>query len=225
MHALIITPSVLHSSLLQNALERQNIKSFACAPSGLAEDWCPATDAIIFPHPLNEGHWKSLIPFLFNVSPKLPLIFLTKVAPFLFEEKKFQSLARQTIVVDETLGIDEIPIVIKDLISKHPGADPTKKIILNNFTLDRNQRLAIHDGTPTLLTKKEFFLLELLVQHVNQVITRDLIIDHLWDKSTYIESNAIDVVMSRLRKKLRLRGKDTLIRTVHSLGYLFAVKK
>jgi len=225
MHALIITPSVVHSTLIQNALERQNIKSFACTPSSLSKDWCPATDALIFPHPLNEEHWKSLIPFLFNVSPKLPLIFLTKVDSFLFEERKFQSVARQTIVVDQTLSIDEIPIVIKDLISKHPAGDASKKITVGNFILDRSQRTAIHNGNSTILTKKEFFLLELLAQHVNQVITRDLIIDNLWDKNTYVEANAIDVMISRLRKKLHVKRTDTLIRTIPSLGYLLAVKK
>ena len=219
MHTLIITPRLLHSTLLRSALERQNIKSLVCSPSSLTQDWCPATDALLFPHPLKTEHWKPLLPFLLNVSPKLPLIFLSKVESFLFQNKKFNTLTRQIIMVDETLGIDEIPLLVKDMIQKTPNTEAHKKICLGDFTLDRNQRLVTREGKQNVLTKKEFFLLELLARNVGQVISRELIMDCLWDKNDYVEPNTVDVTVSRLRRKMQLKRTDPLIRTIPSLGY------
>lgn len=225
MHTLIITPRLLHSTLLRNALERQNIKNLVCSPSSLSQDWCPATDALLFPHPLTMEHWEPLLPFLLNVSPKLPLIFLSKVEPFLFQNKKFNTLTRQIIIVDETLSIDEIPLLVKDLIQNTPGVEEThKKICLGDFTLDRNQRMVTREGIQSILTKKEFFLLELLARNVGQVISREMIMDCLWDKNDYVDPNTVDVTISRLRRKMQLKRSDPLIRTVPSLGYQLALQ-
>lgn len=224
MHTLIITPRLLHSSLLRGALQRQNIKSLVCTPGSLVQDWCPSTDALLFPHALESEDWKHLLPFLLNISPKMPLIFLTKIDPFLFREKKFHSLARQSILVDETLSIDEIPLLVRDLIQKSPSPEPLKKLNMGSFTLERDQRLVRAGETESILTKKEFFLLELLLRHPGQIISRDLIMDSLWDKNTYVEPNTIDVTVSRLRKKLQVKKTDSLIRTIPSLGYQLCVK-
>ncbi len=223
MHTLIITPRLLHSTLLRGALQRQNIKSLVCTPGSLVQDWCPSTDAIVFPHILEAKDWKALLPFLLNVSPKLPLIFLTKVDPFLFKERQFHSLARQSILVDQTLSIDEIPLLVKDVIQKAPPGDNIKQINLGAFTLDRSQRLVRVGKQASVLTKKEYFLLELLLKHPGQIISRDMIIDHLWDQNTYVESNTVDVTVSRLRKKLYVKRTDPLIRTIPCLGYQLCI--
>lgn len=223
MHTLILTPHLLHSSLLCNALDRQNIKSLVASPNQLDEDWCPTTDAILFPHVLEKPHWEALLPFLLNISPKLPLIFLTRIQPFLYKEKKFQTLTRQSIMVDETLSIDEIPLLVKDLIQKIPNPETLKQIQLGEFILDRRQRSITRGGNQSALTKKEFFLLELLARNIGQVISRDLIMDYLWDKSTYVEPNTVDVTMSRLRKKMQLKRTDPFLRTIPSLGYQLCI--
>ncbi len=225
MHTLIITPRLLHSALLRSALQRQNIKSLVCTPGSLVQDWCPSTDAIVFPHLLEKPDWKSVLPFLMNVSPKLPLIFLQKVDPILFSEPHFRTLARQSILMDQTLSIDEIPLLVKDVIQKTPSGENFKEVDLGGFTLDRSQRLVRVGKDENILTKKEFFLLELLIKHPGRVISRDMIIDHLWDQNTYVESNTVDVTMSRLRKKLNVKRSDPLIRTVPSLGYQLCVRK
>jgi DNA-binding response OmpR family regulator len=225
MHTLVITPRLLHSSLLRGALERQNIKSLLCTPSSLVKDWCPATDALVFPHFLSLEDWKHLLPFLMNISPKMPLIFLTPLEDFFFKERAFQSLVRQSIVLDSSLSIDEIPLLIKDVIQKNPSSEPLKKIDMGAFILERDQRLVRAGEKASVLTKKEYFLLELFLRHPGQIISRDLIMDSLWDKNTYVDPNTVDVTMSRLRKKLQITHKDPLIKTIPSLGYQLCVEK
>ncbi len=221
MHALIITSQLLHSALLQNALRRQNVKSISCLPASLTQDWHPQTDAFIFTHPLSPDEWKKLMPFLLNTSPKLPFIFLYKEPFFLVRNESLKGLIKQSIFLDETLSIDEIPVLVKDLIQKSPLFERGHQIQAGTFVLDRNQRVAIYDKQRSQLTKKEFFLLELLVQNAGQVTTRESIIDYVWDRRSYVATNTIDVYISRLRRKLRSKQESDLIRTVPCLGYQF----
>lgn len=69
------------------------------------------------------------------------------------------------------------------------------------------------------LTPKEFAILELLIRHKNQVITRSMIIEHVWDYNFDGASNVVDVFVSSLRKKID-RGKSLkIIQTLHGVGY------
>lgn len=221
MHALIITTQLLHSALLQNALKRHNIKSISCLPSSLTLDWHPQTDAFLFSNALRYEDWKRLLPFLLNASSKLPFIFLSKEAPDILGKDPFKSLLKQSVFIDETLPIDEIPLLIKDVINKSSLFEKGKQIQVGAFLLDRGQRIAVYDNKQAQLTKKEFFLLELLLQNAGRITTRENIIEYVWDRRSYVGANTIDVYISRLRRKLQSSPDHYLIRTVPCLGYQF----
>lgn len=221
MHALILTTRLLHSALIQNALRRHNIKSIACLPASLTQDWQPQTDAFIFMHPFSHEEWQKILPFLLNSSPKLPFIFLYRETLFSLPNTPLKALLKQSIFLDETLAIDELPLMVKDIIQKSPLYEKGRQIQVGAFILDRSQRLAIYEHKKTQLTKKEYFLLELLVQNAGHITTRESIIDHVWDRRSYVAGNTIDVYISRLRRKLQTGPDKLLIRTVPCLGYQF----
>lgn len=221
MHVLLITPHFLQNTLLQNALKRHNIKSLLCLPSSLTGAWLPQTDALCFPDLLNKEDWKNLFPFLLNISPKLPLIFRGKIAQAQFSEHPLKSFLKQAIFLDDTLSVDDIPILIKDFLLKSPLLEQGKCLQVGDFTLDRSQRLARYKGQESFLTKKEYFLLELLLQNTGHVTSRESIVDYVWDKSSYVCANTIDVYISRLRKKIKVQPKTLLIQTIPCLGYQF----
>lgn len=70
-----------------------------------------------------------------------------------------------------------------------------------------------------LLTKKEFQLLEYFMQHPNQIVTSDQILDQLWEFGAEPPSNVVAAQISLLRRKLTKYGCDDLIETVYGLGY------
>jgi two-component system OmpR family response regulator len=74
-------------------------------------------------------------------------------------------------------------------------------------------------GQAIELTAKEFALLEYLALHVGQVLSRATIAEHVWDDGYDAQSNVIDVIVSRLRRKLEAKGADRLIHTVGGVGY------
>lgn len=74
-------------------------------------------------------------------------------------------------------------------------------------------------GQPIELTPKEFALLEYLLYHPNQVVTRDMIEQHIWNYDFECESNVIDVYVRRLRRKIDDPFEVKLLTTVRGVGY------
>jgi DNA-binding response OmpR family regulator len=70
------------------------------------------------------------------------------------------------------------------------------------------------------MQKKEFQLLEFLLRNRNKVVTRGQIYDHVWGRDLDPLSNAIDVHVSQLRKKLENGDGTKLIHTAHGYGYI-----
>ncbi|MCL5433344.1 MAG: response regulator transcription factor [Patescibacteria group bacterium] len=69
------------------------------------------------------------------------------------------------------------------------------------------------------LTPKEFSILEFLLRHKEEVITRTMIIEHVWDYNFDGMSNVVDVFVASLRKKIDSEASVKLIQTVHGVGY------
>jgi len=75
------------------------------------------------------------------------------------------------------------------------------------------------DGAAIRLTRREFELLQYLVQNKNRVISRDRLLERVWGYERLIETRSVDVHVGRLRSKLRAAGRQ--IETVVGLGYRF----
>ena len=75
------------------------------------------------------------------------------------------------------------------------------------------------DGAPIRLTRREFDLLQFLVQNRNRVVSRDRLLERVWGYDRVVETRSVDVHVGRLRGKLRTAGRQ--IETVIGLGYRF----
>ncbi|GAB1156079.1 two-component response regulator BceR [Paenibacillus illinoisensis] len=71
-----------------------------------------------------------------------------------------------------------------------------------------------------LLTKNEMFILKVLVEHKNQIVTREELIRSLWDHEHFVSDNTLTVNVNRLRKKLEPIGLDEYIETKVGQGYM-----
>jgi two-component system, OmpR family, response regulator len=75
-------------------------------------------------------------------------------------------------------------------------------------------------GNPVMLLPREYRLLEYLMQHAGQVVSRTMLFEAVWDYRLDERTNVIDVHISRLRKKLDPGGSMPMIHTVRGSGYL-----
>lgn len=92
------------------------------------------------------------------------------------------------------------------------------KIFFGDLVFDTSSRQCSHQETPLSLTSRELALLELLMLKATKVVSKVNIIEHLCNWDNEITDNAIEVNVSRLRKKLNVFSIE--IRTIRGLGYL-----
>ncbi|HUZ45845.1 MAG TPA: response regulator transcription factor [Terriglobia bacterium] len=88
-----------------------------------------------------------------------------------------------------------------------------------DLELDRHRRRAKRGESGIPLTSREFALLEFLMLHSPDPVTRSEIVDHVWDCHFDSETNLVEVYINRLRQKIDQDHSPKLIRTVRSLGY------
>ena len=94
-------------------------------------------------------------------------------------------------------------------------------LTVGHLQLDRINRILIIDQQKITLAHKEYELLEYLCMHVNQLLTRQQILDHIWGYDYYGDGRAVDTYIKKLRKKL---GKYACyIQTVIKTGYMLKV--
>ncbi len=94
-------------------------------------------------------------------------------------------------------------------------------LIAGDVTLDPVRHVVRRGNERIDLSAKEFALLGTLIQRPGQVFTRSLLLDIVWEGSTDVYTNVVDLYISYLRKKLDRDGEPSRIRTVRGVGYTF----
>ena len=85
--------------------------------------------------------------------------------------------------------------------------------------LDTEARSATAAGRPLALTRREFDVLEVLARNAGAVISRDQLLDRVWGYDFDVRSDAVDTVVSYLRRKLEAEGRPRILHTVRGVGF------
>jgi len=115
--------------------------------------------------------------------------------------------------------LDELLARIRALLRRVQPNRP-KVLRFADMSLDTGTRQASRNDRVISLTAKEYELLELFLRHPRQVLTRDMIFDHVWGYDFGGESNIIEVYVRYLRQKLEANSEPRLIHTVRGMGYV-----
>jgi two-component system OmpR family response regulator len=100
-----------------------------------------------------------------------------------------------------------------------PAGEPTVYRV-GDLELDRLSHRVARSGTEIVLQPREFRLLEYLMKNAGQVVTRTMLLEHVWDYHFDPQTNVIDVHVSRLRAKIDRGFVKPLIHTVRGAGYM-----
>jgi two-component system copper resistance phosphate regulon response regulator CusR len=117
------------------------------------------------------------------------------------------------------------PFVLSELLARmrallrRPKKTEAEVFAVDDLTLDVKGGKVVRDKKEIYLTRKEFMLLHYLLQNEGAVVSRGMILEHVWDMNADIFSNTIESHILSLRKKLDDTGKDRLIQTVPGRGY------
>jgi two-component system copper resistance phosphate regulon response regulator CusR len=118
--------------------------------------------------------------------------------------------------------MDELLARVRALLRRDTGVKSTR-LQVADLVVDTSSHRVTRAGTPIELTSKEYAMLEYFMRNPDQVLTRTIISEHVWDEEFDSLSNIIDVYIRRLRKKIDEGYQPRLLHTIRGSGYLLGI--
>ncbi len=114
----------------------------------------------------------------------------------------------------------ELVARLRALIRRAGSQPEATRLYLGTLSLDLVRREVIRDGRKIDLQPRELSLLEYLLRNANRVLTKTMIMEHIWSYSIDPQTNVVDVLVCRLRNKIDKEFPGKMIRTVRGIGYV-----
>ncbi|MBM7619836.1 DNA-binding response OmpR family regulator [Bacillus tianshenii] len=125
--------------------------------------------------------------------------------------------------MSKPFAIEELLARIRALLRRLEGkksVSNTKNLTFQELEVDLDARTVHRDKELIELTKREFDLLVVFMTNVNRVLTRELLLEKVWELGTYAETNVVDVYVRYLRNKIDKPDGESYIQTVRGTGYV-----
>ncbi len=117
-------------------------------------------------------------------------------------------------------AFSELAARLEALVRRTHTDDPTTVLEVGELKMDLLAREVTRGDTAIALQPREFRLLEYLMRHSNQIVTRTMLLENIWDCHFDPQTNIIDVHISRLRSKIDKNFDNPLLSTVRGAGYI-----
>ena len=124
-------------------------------------------------------------------------------------------------VAARTCADDELRARVGALL-RRVGARGPRELRVGDLRFDPASRRATRAGRAISLTGREACLLEYLIRNEGRVVTRTMVLDHVWGLGFAGQSNLVEVYMSYLRRKIDGEGRPRLLHTIRSIGYMLS---
>lgn len=118
----------------------------------------------------------------------------------------------------------ELSARVHALVRRASGASSSTVLTYAGLVLDLRSRKVSRDGEEVQLQPKEFSLLEYLMRNAGRVVTKTMILENVWEYSFDPQTNVVDVLVARLRKKIDREFAHPLIHTLRGVGYVLRDK-
>ncbi|MEK7095498.1 MAG: response regulator transcription factor [Patescibacteria group bacterium] len=150
----------------------------------------------------------------------MPIIFLSATGD---TKTKISALERGADdYLTKPFAFDELKARIR-AITRRPRKIESTVLSVGELTIDTEKQSAYRDGTPIYLTRKEYCLLEYLMRNPGIILSRSMIMEHVWNAGSDPFSNTVEAHILNLRRKVNLGNKQELIRNIPGRGYVIEV--
>jgi two-component system OmpR family response regulator len=196
--------------------------------NGFAVDHCPdgedglmmarsvPYDAAVVDVMLPKLDGLSLVQMLRRDKIRTPVLILSAKATVDDRVKGLQAGGDDYLV--KPFAFSELLARVQALIRRSTNASEPTRLQVGELTLDLLTREVKRAETRIELQAREFSLLEFLMRHAGRVVTKTMILEHVWDYSFDPQTNVVDVLVCRLRNKI---DKDkTMLQTLRGVGYV-----
>lgn len=219
MRVLIIEDDAEAAAFLVKALKEAGHVSdhVSDGESGLVLAQTEAHDVLIVDRMLPKRDGLSLISELRSGGVQTPVLILSALGEV--DDRVKGLRAGGDDYLTKPYSFSELLARIEALARRTTPEEATTRYAVGDLELDRLTHKVTRAGQPILLQPREFRLLEYLMKHAGRVVTRTMLLEHVWDYHFDPQTNVIDVHISRLRAKIDKEFDTPLLHTVRGVGY------
>ncbi len=175
-------------------------------------------DVLVVDRMLPEIDGLSIIKSLRNSGRHTPALVLSALGEVDDRVQGLQAGGDDYLV--KPFAFSELLARLEALVRRSDIEVPATKLKVGDLEMDLLARQVRREGRVIELQPREFRLLEFLMRHSGQVVTRTMLLEKVWDYHFDPQTNVIDVHVSRLRSKIDKGFSDPLLHTVRGAGYV-----
>jgi two-component system OmpR family response regulator len=219
MRVLVIEDEPETGAFLQKALkEAGHVAELAAdGETGLARARGDAFDALIVDRMLPKRDGLSVISTLREEGVRTPVLILSALGEV--DDRVKGLRAGGDDYLTKPYAFSELLARIEALARRSAPEETETRYAVGDLVLDRLSHKVTRAGESIVLQPREFRLLEYLMKHAGQVVTRTMLLENVWDYHFDPQTNVIDVHISRLRGKIDKNFDKPLLHTVRGAGY------
>lgn len=219
MRVLVVEDDVEVAESLRRALEEDghavDVASDGETGESLARD--ASYDVLVLDRMLPKKHGVAIVADLRRAGVSTPVLILSALGD---EDHRVEGLnAGSNDYLSKPFSTRELLARVRALWHGRDKASPVTRLHVGDLEMDLLARTVFRGGRKIDLQPREFRLLEYLMRHSGQVVTRTMLLEKVWDYHFDPQTNVIDVHISRLRSKIDKDFPSPLLHTVRGSGY------
>lgn len=214
--------SLLENTQTQFMKAGFGVDTAAAAEEGLSFLDVNEYDSIVLDINLPDGNGFEICEKVRKQENTTPIIIMT-ARDAVSDKIKGLDLGADDYVL-KPVDSQELIARVKALIRRN-SKKPLPVLTIGDLEIDTQTRRVVRFGTEIELPSKEFAVLELLARHSDEVVTRSMLMEHVWGSDFETFSNVVDVYIKNLRKKIDAGSQKKLIHTIRGGGYSLSDKR
>jgi DNA-binding response OmpR family regulator len=186
-------------------------------PTGLSMALKEDFDAVVLDWMLPEMEGPEICQRLQNAGVTTPVLMLS--AKHQLQDRVIGLDSGADDYLTKPFAVEELLARIRALLRRTARHVESKRLTYGDLTVDTQRHVAQRADQQLQLTSREFMLLQHLMKHAEQVLSREEIAEAVWGQGLDNLSNVVDLYIHYLRRKVERPGLPRLIRTVRGIGY------
>jgi len=178
-------------------------------------------DLIILDHNLPRKSGMEVCKEIRNVGNETPIIVTTVRSELIHKINLLNCGADDYLT--KPFSFEELLARIKAIL-RRPRQMVSNIMRIGDLILNPNNQTVTRKNKTIDLTSKEFALLEFLLRHKGTIVTRNMLMEHVWTTETDAFTNTVEMHIAKLRKKIETSVRKKLIHTIRNRGYLLDIK-